>query len=164
MPPHKACCASKAHMPAQRWATNPPLHLTHLLCGRCAACGSGIRNDLRRQLAGSGEIGGWRTNQWGGGGEYRFHCQKCNIDLCSSCYDRWKAGGQVAAAGASSSATVDVSDGGGGAGPTGSAVHSLQCSFTIEAPITNSWGSSSYGPGLPPPPPVNSRNRRGPWG
>ena len=28
----------------------------------CSACGKGIRNDLRRQLAGSNEIGGWRSH------------------------------------------------------------------------------------------------------
>ena len=138
---------------------------------RCNACGGGIENDLRRKLNGSGEIGGWRTNQWGGGGEYRFHCSKCNVDLCSSCYDRWKLG-RAGASGAGSSAAgatqgagsslLDVSDSTGAVG--GAAIHPLECSFTIEAPITNSWGGSSYGPGMPPPPPVNRHNRRGPWG
>jgi len=41
---------------------------------RCAACGSGIRNDLRRQLAGSNEIGGWRNHNSFMHGEYRYHC------------------------------------------------------------------------------------------
>ena len=119
---------------------------------RCSACGKGIDNDLRRKLGGNGEIGGWRTSQWGGGGEYRFHCSSCNADLCSSCYDRWKAGSVCSG---SSSATAASSE------PVGAAVHPLSCSFTIEEPITSlHWRPG----GLPPPPPVNSRNRRGPWG
>jgi hypothetical protein len=103
----------------------------------CGACGRGIENDLRRKLAGSGEIGGWRTHNVYNG-EYRFHCKACGVDLCSECYDKWKEGA-----------------------PT----HSQQCQLSIEAPITTPWGGSSYG--VPPaPPPVNSARgrRRGPWG
>ena len=133
---------------------------------RCAACGKGIENDLRRRLAGNTEVGAWRTNPWGGGGEYRFHCPRCNQDLCSACYDVWKLQQQGHASG-----VLDISDAStSSAGqPSGSAdtprapVHPLTCTLTIEAPITNSWGGSSYGPGRPPPP-VNRRNRRGPWG
>jgi len=104
---------------------------------RCGHCRAGIHNDLRRQLAGSGEIGGWRTHGAVGPGEYRFHCDRCRVDLCGACYDQWKAG--------------DAS------------VHPLEHGFSIEAPITTPWGGSSYGT-MPAPPPVTSRNRRGPWG
>lgn len=104
---------------------------------RCAHCRAGIMNDLRNMLRGSNEVGGWRTHTWNGSGEYRFHCSKDNIDLCSKCYDKWKGG--------------DAS------------VHPLTSHFTIEAPITTLWGGSNYGP--PPTPPMPSaRNRRGPWG
>ena len=67
-----------------------------------------------------------------------------------------RAGSSAAGAtqGAGSS-LLDVSDSTGAVG--GAAIHPLECSFTIEAPITNSWGGSSYGPGLPPPPPVVGR-------
>lgn len=103
---------------------------------RCAACRGGINNDLRAALRGSGEVGGWRTHDHVGQGEYRFHCARCNVDLCAKCYDAWKGG---------------------------AAVHSHDCHLSIEAPITTLWGGSSYGP-PPAPPPVTSRNRRGPWG
>jgi len=104
---------------------------------RCACCHAGIDNDLRQQMAGSGEIGGWRSHGYIGNGEYRFHCEECKCDLCGKCYDKWKA-----------------------CEPN---VHALSHSFTIVAPITTPWGNSSYGP-TPPPPPVTSRNRRGPFG
>lgn len=145
-----AAATAAANSAASAAAHEKPSH-------RCSACGSGIENDLRRKLSGSGEIGGWRTNQWGGGGEYRFHCARCNVDLCSSCYDKWKLGRGAAAGGS----MRDVSD---SSGAVGAVIHPLECSITIEAPITNIWGGSSYGPGLPPPPPVNRHNRRGPWG
>ena len=103
---------------------------------RCESCGNGIENDLRRKLAGSGEIGGWRTHDAVGSGEYRFHCDRCNVDLCAKCYDRYKGG----------EATHD---------------HSHQ--LTIIAPITTPWGGSSYGP-PPAPPAFNPSKRRGPWG
>tara|TARA_B110001452_G_scaffold265469_1_gene270175 strand:+ start:101 stop:1102 length:1002 start_codon:yes stop_codon:yes gene_type:complete len=104
---------------------------------RCSCCGGGINNDLRRQLAGSGEVGGWRNHNSFMAGEYRFHCEACNKDLCAKCYDKWKDG----AAG----------------------VHDLQHSISIIAPIENSWGGSNYGP-PPAPPSVNQRPRRGPFG
>ena len=53
---------------------------------RCGHCRAGIHNDLRRQLAGSGEIGGWRTHGAVGPGEYRFHCAKCKYDECGDCH------------------------------------------------------------------------------
>ena len=142
---------TNAQSSANAAAASEPSH-------RCSACGKGINNDLRKQLAaGSNEIGGWRSHQWNGGGEYRFHCSKCNVDLCSICYDKWKAGNNHAS---SSSAAIDISDGGGGGGVGGSSIHPLTCQFTIEAPIETHWGNTPR----PPPPPVNSRNRRGPWG
>jgi len=103
----------------------------------CHHCRKGIENDLRRKLAGSGEIGGWRTHGAVGNGEYRFHCDRCNVDLCAECYDKYKEGH-----------------------PTHDQGHRLE----IIAPITNSWGGTSYGPGPPAPPPPGSRPRRGPWG
>jgi hypothetical protein len=106
---------------------------------RCSMCHAGIQNDLRRQMAGNGEIGGWRTHSYIGGGEFRYHCGACNRDLCAKCYDKWKAGDD--------------------------SVHPPEHAGSIEiiAPITTPWGSNGYG--VPPaPPPVTSRNRRGPWG
>ena len=73
-----------------------------------------------------------------GEGEYRFHCDRCNVDLCAACYDAWKGG--------------DAS------------VHDQAHSFTIEAPITTPWGASTYGNTMPPPPSVRQRPRRGPFG
>ena len=123
--------AQNAAQAASSAAADEPSH-------RCGHCKGGIQNDLRNMLrAGSAEIGGWRSHSWNGNGEYRFHCSKCNVDLCAKCYDQWKGGA--------------------------AAIHCLQCSFAIEAPITTLWGGSSYGP-PPAPPPVTSRNRRGPWG
>jgi hypothetical protein len=107
---------------------------------RCAACGRGIDHDLRRALAGSGEVGGWRTHAFSRTGEYRFHCERCDIDLCGGCYDEWKRGGNRAAS-----------------------IHPISHSLTVVAPITTPWGGSSYG-SMPAPPPVTSRNRRGAFG
>ena len=105
---------------------------------RCHNCHRGIENDLRRKLAGSGEIGGWRTHDAVGDGEYRFHCDRCDVDLCAQCYDKYK---------------------------NGEATHEQGHPIQIIAPILNSWGGSSYGAGPPPPPPPGSRRqRRGPWG
>ena len=126
-----AASASTAASAAASAAAEQPSH-------RCASCGRGIENDLRRKLAGSGEIGGWRSHAWNGeGAEYRFHCGRCGVDLCSQCYDKWKGGD--------------------------AAVHGLSCSFAIEAPITTAWGGSNYGP-PPAPPAYNPSRRRGPWG
>jgi hypothetical protein len=122
--------AASARAAASSSAADAPSHT-------CTACGRGIENDLRRKLAGNGEVGGWRTHNVYQG-EYRFHCTACAVDLCSECYDKWKEGA-----------------------PT----HPQQCQLSIEAPITTPWGNSSYG--VPPaPPPVNSARgrRRGPWG
>ena len=125
-----AAAATAAAASAASSSRHAPSH-------RCAACGEGIRNDLRRELAGSGEIGGWRTHDAVGAGEYRFHCERCNVDLCSKCYDRHRAGE--------------------------AGLHPLEHTLTITPPITTPWGHSGYG--VPPaPPPVTSRNRRGPFG
>jgi len=83
---------------------------------RCAACRRGIENDLRRALAGSGEVGGWRTHTFNAAGEYRFHCATCNVDLCSECYDRWKGGGARA-----------------------EAIHPAAHALAVVAPITTPW-------------------------
>jgi hypothetical protein len=132
--------ASASSTAAAAAATDEPSH-------RCAACGVGIENDLRRKMAaGSSEIGGWRSHQWNGGGEYRYHCSKCNVDICAKCYDVWKA-----------------SNASGGGSGTSAIVHPATCTFSIEAPITTHWGGNGYGV-MPAPPPVSSRNRRGPWG
>ena len=67
------------------------------------------------------------------------HCGACDRDLCSSRYDKYKAG-----------------DG---------SIHPLEHagSLQIVAPIVNSWGGN--GLGVPPAPPAyNPRRRRGPWG
>ena len=144
--------ASTAAAAAASASADEPSH-------KCDSCGRGIENDLRRKMAGSGEIGGWRNHSWNGeGAEYRFHCSKCNVDLCSKCYDLWKAGGTTPAAGGSGS-----SGGSGGGGGGGGRVHPAECTFTIEAPITTPWGGNNYGP-PPAPPPYNPGRRRGPWG
>lgn len=104
---------------------------------RCACCGGGIRNDLRRQLAGSGEIGGWRSHNSFMAGEYRFHCDACDKDLCAKCYDAWKNGD--------------------------AAVHDVQHSISIVAPVENAWGGTNYG-APPAAPSVSQRPRRGAFG
>ncbi|KAL1507946.1 hypothetical protein AB1Y20_007550 [Prymnesium parvum] len=106
---------------------------------RCSKCSKGIHNDLRRALAGNGEVGGWRSHDFVGTGEFRYHCGACDQDLCSACYDMYKAGN--------------------------TRVHPPEHFGSIEivAPITTPWGGNGYG--VPPaPPPYNPRNRRGPWG
>ena len=129
---------------------------------RCASCGSGIDNDLRAKMRGSGEVGGWRTHDAIGPGEYRFHCPKCNVDLCSKCFDEWKAAAASSSRGAASSSSSSSAT--TASGRSARSIHPLECTLTIEAPITTPWGASSYGNAMPPPPPVSSRNRRGPWG
>lgn len=106
----------------------------------CSACRCGIENDLRRVIAGSREVGGWRTHNFNLSGEYRFHCARCDVDLCGGCYDKWKKGDAPA-----------------------QAIHPLSHDLSVIAPITTPWGGSSYG-ALPAPPPLTSRNRRGPFG
>uniref|UniRef100_A0A7S4B2L3 PUB domain-containing protein n=1 Tax=Chrysotila carterae TaxID=13221 RepID=A0A7S4B2L3_CHRCT len=80
-----ATAAASSVAAASADATAQPSH-------RCHKCKAGIDNDLRRQMAGSGEVGGWRSHGYIGPGEYRFHCDECNVDLCSKCYDKWKNG------------------------------------------------------------------------
>ena len=89
-PPSESLSSMQATQAAQNAAQASSSHATP--SHQCSACGCGIENDLRRKLAGSGEIGGWRTHDFAGGGEYRFHCSTCDKDLCSKCYDQWKAG------------------------------------------------------------------------
>ena len=99
-------------------------------------CRRGIQNDLRQQMRrGSSQIDGWRTHDYIGGGEFRFHCERCKVDLCDKCYDKWKGGD--------------------------AAVHPQACQLSIEAPITTPWGSSGYGA---PPAPPPFKGRRGPFG
>jgi len=74
-----AAASSSASVPSHRCAVRPapswfPVAARSHGPTCLQVCGSGIRNDLRRQLAGSGEIGGWRTHDAVGPGEYRFHC------------------------------------------------------------------------------------------
>ena len=103
---------------------------------RCGHCRRGIQNDLRQQMRrGSSQIDGWRTHDYIGGGEFRFHCERCKVDLCDKCYDKWKGGD--------------------------AAVHPQACQLSIEAPITTPWGSSGYGA---PPAPPPFKGRRGPFG
>ena len=131
-PPGESLASMNAAAATARAASSASAQPSH----RCAACGGGIHNDLRAALRGNGEVGGWRTHDHVGQGEYRFHCARCDVDLCAKCYDAWKGG---------------------------AAVHPHECQLSIEAPITTPWGGSSYG-APPAPPPVTSRNRRGPWG
>lgn len=117
---------------------------------RCAACQRGIFHDVRyRQTSGESWVSG--RDNWEQSGEYRYHCEACNVDLCSACYDAWK--GEAGAAASTSSSPARGGD----------AIHPRSHHLTIIPPITKPWGASGYGVS-PAPPPVSSRNRRGPWG
>lgn len=133
---HGGHIAPTTATPTPPMSASSPSAVSH----RCSACGRGIDHDLRRALAGSGEVGGWRTHTFSRQGEYRFHCGRCDVDLCGGCYDEWKKGG----------ARAEI-------------IHPASHSLTVVAPITTPWGGSSYG-SMPAPPPVTSRNRRGAFG
>ena len=102
----------------------------------CASCACGIRNDVRHVRRSEPDT--WRSGgaDWSADLEYRAHCETCNVDLCTRCYDKWKEGGNT---------------------------HAHSHELRVVPPITTPWGSSGLGV-APAPPPVSSRNRRGPWG
>lgn len=123
----------------------PPAPKEKSASHHCAACRRGINNDVRRGWQTAGETWVSGRDNWELEGEYRYHCDTCDIDLCSACYDAWKG----EAGSSSSSAEPEV--------------HAASHPFSIVPPRKRA-GGGGYGSAPAPPPRRTGASRRGAWG